>query len=254
MTEEISKQLKHLCDIDPESGVVLAFETFIDQIPIIGKIITTHKIHKLTKGLSRNSDQLERLSTKVEGIDDVNFSELLKIFLFPHVLTEMLEEDEESKIAYFLDGFEQVVDNVIKDKSKILLYYDVLKELRFIEIEYLITLSTPYKVFLMDNEPEQEKDIGSRLSNYFKSEEFIKFKTVIENKLERLGLLNTGRLISFKEIITRMDEESKLPNYFETDSLKSKHPLIDLDDVPDVTDFGNDFLEFFYLLDRYKDE
>lgn len=251
LSEDIWEQVKALVDIGEESGEEALIEgLFLEQVPVIGKIISTIKYRRLSKRLKDNEQKIKKLSTKVNNIDDADFIDFLKNFLFPSILQNIMEEDEDAKIGYFLDGFEQVIDEEVVDKSKILIMYDLLRELRYIEIEYLISFSSEYKVFEMDYYYDTGEYVESHF-NHFDTKTFNEIKPAIEIKLERLGLLDTERLLTYKEIKEKIDESVALSskfNYFGNGS------DVDLSESPGITSLGNQFLDFFYLVGQYKRE
>lgn len=234
------QQVKSLMGIDTDPKFELAFETLFDQAPIIGKILTSYKIHTLGQRLKLHDKKINEISEKVNQIEDSDFLDIVKNFLFPIILQELLDEDEDNKIGYFLDGFGQVVENCISDKSKILIYYDVLKELRFIEIEYLISFSSA------SQRAKNRKFYEDRVfpKSIFDTKDFMEMRFAIENKLERLGLIDTGRLISYNQIMKKINDKLKvsgrgIATNDERDQVK-------------ITTFGYKFLNFFYLLDRFE--
>lgn len=238
MNKNLSESVKSLCGIEIGSEIEFIFEGLSDSAPFIGRVITSYKIYKLRKYLERLENEIDIIKEKVKHIHEPQFKDLLTNFLFPKVLQNLMEEDEENKIAYFLKGFEFVIDNEIYDKAKILMYYDVLSELRFIEIQYLISISSLYKMYLLDAEYN-----GKQIKNKITKKQFGELKPTIENKLERLGLVNTGRLLTYNQIMKILNESIKL--YERGISSTNTNDEIHL------TKFGNDFLGFFRLLDNY---
>lgn len=108
--------------------------------PFVSNGIQSFKIRRLAKRLDTCEGKIDYLSQKVKIIDDDDFVIFLKEFLFPSILQSLLDEEEDKKTSLFLDGFETVIDNRIIEESKILILYDVMRELRFIEIQYLLSL------------------------------------------------------------------------------------------------------------------
>lgn len=250
MEQKNLEQLKSILDIKEGSGIEMAFDAIFDQIPLIGKILTTIKLRKLKRRMNEHSEKLTFLESKISTIEDNKFTDLIKNFLFPIILQELIEEDEDNKIAYFLNGFEQVIDSKITDKSKILVYYDVLRELRFIDIEYLIKLTWVYEHHLINNSISNdnlvdldatEERYGSKLYSYFKSDDFGNINVFVESKLEKLGLIDLGKSITYEEIFERM-------------ALQEKYSISNFNDGIKVTSFGHNFLDFYGLLNEYHEE
>lgn len=241
MGNDVWDNIQSIIGVEPGSEISLIFESISDQVPVIGKILTSYKIHRLGVRLKRHEKQINELSEKVNNIEDIKFLEIVRGFLFPNILQELLDEDEDNKIGYFLDGFGNAIDKQISDKDRILIFYDILRELRFIEIEYLISMSSEaqrYKsAMFYENRvyPEDPFD-----NNDFKEMQF-----AIESKLERIGLIDKGRLITYSQIMKKMNDGiSRRQRGLATSSFDSEEVKL--------TNFGYKFLKFFYLLDRYK--
>lgn len=225
--------------LDPALGIMM--DALVEQAPVIGKVITSYKIHRLGVRLKNNEEQINDLREQVSKIEDQQFVDIIKNFIFPTILQELLDEDEDNKIGYFLDGFGQTIKNKVTDKDRILIFYDILKKLRFIELEYLISLSNEYV--------KHKMKIWHETKDYedpFDTRDFREMKYAIENKLESLGLINTGRLITYEQIMKRIDD----------DLFRAKRRLAQSSrqDKVSLTSFGYKFLNFFYLLDKYTDE
>lgn len=242
--QNLQEQIKSLAGIEEGTKLDMAFDVLADQVPFIGNLFTTLKINDLSNRLKIHQSKINEISKKVNNIDDVGFTEFLKGFLFPIVLKELLEEDKDNKVGYFLDGFEQVVDHSVNDKAKILRFYDLLKQLRFFEIEYLISLSTRREVLEMNNQTVYDQIHKERFS-YFETRNFKEMKLSTENKLESLGLIDTGRLASYTDITEKLNREVSGPRYAPSPNFK---------DEVEISEYGYKFLDFFYLLDDFDDE
>lgn len=236
MNSEIVKNLRNLVGLDNDVPG-LPIETIVEAAPVIGKILTSFKIHRLSKRLEIYAEKINELSLKVTSIDDEKFVDLLKDFLFPAILQQLLEEDEDNKIGYFLDGFGNVIDNRNVNESSLLILFDTLRELRFIEIEYLITLSSTYKNYCMKYREKNNK----KVNNPFKNENFETIRPAIESKLERLGLINRSNSLSHQEMLKTLDREFGRVLRRSSDSSKVE-----------LTKFGNHFLNEFSLLKRFE--
>ena len=157
--------------------------TISELIPFIGKALQTLKIHKLSRRLESFEGKINELQQKVVIIDDEKFTSFLKEFLFPLTLQNLLDEEEDKKTDLFLDGFDTVVDSKNDNEYDILMYYDILRELRYKEIIHLITIGEPYI-----------KYESVEIKNYayaFSVEEKNDIHFYIELKLAKLGLIKT---------------------------------------------------------------
>lgn len=244
MDDKTLTNLKNLMNISEGSKLELIFNTLSDQAPLIGRVLTSIKIHRLGQRLKKHENKINDINHRVEQIGDLDFVLLIKEFLLPKVLQDLLDEDEDNKIAYFLDGFGQVIDNEIYDKSKILIFYDILRTLRFIEIEYLVSLTSQFKIYNMKNYHEH----GNYPESIFNKPDFQRIKYAIENKLESLGLIETGRMVSYEEVMDRFDEELKMSKRYSGFYSPRR------DNTTEIAMFGYDFLNFFYILDVYNEE
>lgn len=236
MKSNLINNLKELIGVSGEASLS-------GLAPIIGEAIQSMKINRLSKRLNASEEKIFLLSNKVQTIDDEKFVILLKEFLFPSILQNLLDEDEDEKTGLFLDGFDSVIDKRITKESKILIYYDILKGLRFIEIEHLISLTQVYQFYKI----YQAKHSIEKSSNNIDSiniRDSTNLIFAIENKLESLGLIDTGR---YEQIIGNLNQSIKNHQVgMMTSHLGASKPR------STVTTFGNDFLEFFYLLDKFK--
>lgn len=240
MSEELLKNIESMLGEKLDPTLELLMNTLSEQAPIIGKILTSFKIHRLGVRLKNAEKQISELQEQVSKIDDQQFADIIKNFLFPAVLQELLEEDEDNKIGYFLEGFGQTINERIMDKDKILIFFDILRKLRFIEIEYLISLSAESKWYNSSIYYETGKFVESP----FENEDFIEMKHAVESKLESLGLIWTGRSMSYNQIIKRYNYESQLAERHLASPSVS--------DSITITSFGYKFLNLFNLLDRFQ--
>lgn len=233
MKMKVIDDVKNLLGSDETRDLGMFLESLSELAPGIGNLIQSHKIRRLQKRLSANEDQIRELRFKVSSIDDEHFVDLLKNFLFPSILEYILQEDEDNKIGYFLDGFGKVIDDKIINQSKILILYDILRNLRFVEIEYLTSLTYEYIDF------NRKVNDGVENSSPFRKGDFLEIKYAVEANLEKMGLIKTSRNISsndLKDALKRLSYNS---------SLQSK-------DRTEITKFGYNFLNTFSLLDKYK--
>ncbi|MDY7223989.1 hypothetical protein [Halalkalibacterium halodurans] len=234
------KTVHYLMGLGDNEEVELLSNVLMEAMPYIGRFLTSFKFYRLEKRLKKHAKTIDEMKARVELIDDIQFTELLKEFLFPMVLQGLLDEDEDNKVGYFLDGFSHTIDSKISDKAKILKFYDILKELRFIEIEYLISFSREYKRYKSEYIFENKK----MLDDHFENGDFKMIRPAIENKLENLGMIDTGRLLSYEQIMGIMNDERR--------NRKRHLALPDYTTKTALTVFGNEFLNFYNLLDKYK--
>ena len=204
----------------------LATDISIGELaPFIGEAIQSIKIRKLAGRLDACEDKVKYLSDKVKVIDDEKFVVFLKEFMFPSILQALLEEEEDKKTGLFLDGFDTVIDRRYTEESKILIYYDILRELRSVEINYLISLSTERVMYQINNVTEDT------FKPFFDSKSS-DLQFFIEMNLSKYGLIKNPHQANI-EIV---GEEIRLE-----DVTSAK-----------LTPFGYNFLNFFKMLEKYK--
>ncbi len=238
MKEKTLNQLANLVGDENYTVLETVAGTVVDAAPFIGKFITSFKIRRLSKRLELNEEKINDISKKLVGVEG-QFNDLLKNFLFPSILQQILEEDEDNKTGYFLDGFGNVIDKRIFDESKILILYDTLRKLRFIEIEYLISLTHEYKRYNRERSTDIEK-----IDNLFDTNNFNTIKLAVESKLEGLGLIDTGRNISYEDVRNNINNELRASKYGRRPSRSSPETKL--------TTFGREFLNMFSLLDKFE--
>lgn len=220
MKEETVGHLQTLLGNENFEGLEIIVGTLGEQAPIIGRMLTSFKVRRLSKRLAFHERKIAELSRKIVTIDDSKFVDLLKNFLFPSILQQLLDEDEDNKTGYFLEGFKKTIDQRLLDESKLLIFFDTLKGLRFVEIEHLISLSNEYK------ESQQQK----RSQSSVQFEDGIIY--AIESKLEHKGLIKTPNSLNIQN--------------------KEDGPAIIYYNESELTVFGREFLDFYDLLEEYK--
>ncbi|WP_157282685.1 hypothetical protein [Paenibacillus assamensis] len=82
--------------------------------------------------------RLNKLCSSAE--DDLDF--ITKAF--PVVLDELLHEAQEEKVDVIINGFENNLSSNLKEENKVLVYYDILRDLRVDEIKRLHEFTEEY--------------------------------------------------------------------------------------------------------------
>lgn len=172
--------------------------------------------------------------------------------LFGYVLDNIIEEQQEEKIKYMVNGFVNITEHEQISDDFVLTYYDVLKELRLVDISVLRLMYTSY--FMFDNEVRETfQDIMERHGLSYEQYESVR------RNLQRIGLLTTKTDLSinddleeiskkFKELYVYLDKltnpknKASLPRLKEL-KLKSKENF-------QISIFGRDFVRFFFNLEQ----
>lgn len=156
--------------INPYFGQIL--ENGIDFVPYIGKLVQTVKINRLIRRFKEHDKKINFISHL--AADSVLSSEYISQRIFPIIFSDLFEEHEDAKINLILNGFENVFIEENRNESVIINFYDMLRNLRYLDLKrlfYLAGLTEETITFV------QESDVHGLIRN-------------IDRRLENNGLLN----------------------------------------------------------------
>lgn len=171
--------------------------------------------------------------------------------LFSYIMDYVIDEQQEEKIEYMVNGFVNVTQHEQISDDFILTYYDVLKELRMVDISVLNLMYCSRYVLNHENR-ESYQDIMERHGLSYEQYE------AVRRNLHRIGILTTRTDLNiysdleeiskkFKELYSYLE---KLTNPKHKRSLpKLKEPKLKSKDNFEVSKFGRDFVNFFLDLD-----
>lgn len=198
--------------------------TISEMVPFLGRALQSIKIHRLGTRLEVFEDVINELQQKVKVIDDEKFTCFLKEFLFPITLQNLLDDEEDKKTSLFLDGFNKIIESRNDDESIILMYYDILRDLRYNEIIRLIEIGEPYIEY---------ESLGTNSYAYaYYIEENNDVHFYIELKLAKLGLIKTPYQ-------TNLDMKKEGLTYRELNRAE-------------LTSLGKKFLDFYNIPEKYR--
>ncbi|MEM5603445.1 hypothetical protein COD90_07255 [Bacillus cereus] len=187
MKFDVVESVKNLLGVEEGSNVEFVFDNIGSVAPYISGAITSHRINRLKKRLEEHQERLMVIESKLQR-KDAAFNEFLKQKAFPIILEDIMNDAQDEKVDFLFNGFENIIDQEVKDENRILAYCDVLRELRMDEIKRLLTYTGEYRYNVT---PKLNK-----LLSVSASEEEIKkhyenqaYKKYIQNRLERMGLL-----------------------------------------------------------------
>lgn len=190
---ENSDNIFKILGIESDSVVYSLVDSSIEAIPIIGKIHNAYKMRRLQKRVSQHEEKLKQLSITMHENGNKLLDEFIRQKAFPIVLDEMLSEHEEEKIDLVINGLEYTYKEEITEVSKLLVYFDVLRELRVEELKKLLTHSEHYKrhweptLKMSLVHPDDREGIK-------KQREVQGLKAYIDNHLATLGLTTTKEI------------------------------------------------------------
>lgn len=187
---EVVKYIKDMLNVQEGSVMDAGIDIVIDQAPYVGKALQTYKIHKLSIRMNSYSRQFDEIREKIEASE---YEILYKEQIFPIIMKQLMDDDEDEKAKAIIDGFEHIVDENIYEVEKIYHFYDVLDQLRIADMYLLAKEYYPkdnnlrnVRLRPMRLEPRMPRDLR------FMEEQSEKesLKTYQQNKLQRLGLLD----------------------------------------------------------------
>lgn len=165
--------------------------------------------------------------------------------LYNYVMDYVIDEQQEEKIHYIVNGFVNITNHEYITDDFILTYYDVLKELRMVDISVLRLMYNSRYVFEKD---ESFQDVIEKHGISYEQ-----YKSVRRN-LQRKGLLTTKTDLNitddleeivdkFKELYKYLDKVTD-PKFKRT-LPKLKLPKLKSKENLQISKFGKDFVEFF---------
>lgn len=187
------KQIKEEKDIFLEKGVEVGSAIIFDGIAgqVIPGVVGLRMDYKqkqmekrLNIGIGLLIERVNQLEEDMRKLNDTEYR-FVEESVFPLVFENIINESEEEKIKYIINGFESVIQDKITDQEIVLSYLDVLKALRLIDIEHLFKQTSEYRKQL----PKKGLKLEIDLSEMGKRRTAL--TQYIYNKLEQLGLIQT---------------------------------------------------------------
>ncbi|AVB08460.1 MULTISPECIES: hypothetical protein [Bacillus amyloliquefaciens group] len=221
-------------------------EVGASAIPGVGGAVSSYKrvrfeknIKKLVEGLANRIEELK------SSLEDKSETQQHKInTLFTYVLDYVIDEKQELKIDIMVNGFINISHHEDISEDFVLTYYDVLRDLRLIDISVLRFYSK-----LKNYDQEGQITIIDILEEYEVSYE--QYESVRHNLL-RFGLLTTKKDYKVIDDIEELSQSiSNIHKYFK--AIKEgkkrlptlKDPKIKSTDKFELSKFGKDFVWFF---------
>ncbi|QPQ35884.1 hypothetical protein [Lysinibacillus sp. JNUCC-52] len=175
----IMNALKDLADFEKLDIAEVISESAADMTPVLGSFLTNLKIRRLAKRLTSVEAEINQIRDLISATPNQEKVEQMKDFVLPIFLQKLLEEDEEQKLKFVVNSIKRFIEVDTLDESQLILIFDILDKLRFIEIDYLKSL----------------RDGIEFLPGVNASANIITF---IEDKLEGIGLIHIayrGKLV-----------------------------------------------------------
>lgn len=228
-------------------------------IPGLSGAVAGYKRARFERNITVFSNELvskiDEIRSNLEKKTEAQRKELDK--LFTYVMDYVIEEPQEEKIEFMVNGFVSLTEHEQITDDFVLTYYDVLRELRMVDLSVLRLMYSSAYFLGEDENRETYLDIMERHGLSYEQYESVR------RNIQRLGLLNTKADInivkdlkeitsSFKELYKYLE---KLTNPKHNGRLpKLKEPKLKSTDNLQITKFGRDFVGFFMALNRDETE
>ncbi len=168
-----------LIELTKELGVgdalVSVIDFGIDLSPYIGQLTQTRKINRAERRIKEHAIQLQRINKLFSS--NIISAEFIQEKVGPIVLSDLIEEHEDAKLNYILNGFENIFIDQNTNESIILNYFDTLRSLRYEDIKWL------YYYAAITEKPIEDIKKNSREKSFFQQ---------IYTKLERFYLVKSA--------------------------------------------------------------
>lgn len=227
-------------------GEILA-DTISSAIPGLGGAIMGYKTSKL----KRNVEEIERILVhRIDEIQQIFHSKTVQQQgeidkLFEHMLNSALEEPQKEKIDFFLNGFINIAQCEEINEDFVLIFYDLLRELRLVDL----TVLKLYGQYYLN---EEETEINHLEDVIQKHNITYEQYDLVRQNLVKKGILTTETDLVLEKDLKAIEEAIKdLQNYVEliTDPKKNRYPRLKTlklkyNDRLKITKFGKEFIQF----------
>lgn len=117
----------------------LAVDAASSFIPGVSGAVQGYKRARFERNMIRVAEELNLKMKSLQSNLDSKTSEQKEQIdrLFQYVIDSAIDEQQEEKIKYMVNGFVQITKHDFLSEDFVLTYYDVLKELRIIDISVL---------------------------------------------------------------------------------------------------------------------
>ncbi len=225
----------------------LAIDGVASLVPGLSGVYGSLKRAKLERNMQSFSEDLAsritELQTNLENKTSEQKQQIDK--LYGYVMDYVIDEQQQDKIKYMVNGFVKLTEHENVTEDFVLTYYDVLKELRIVDIAVLRLYNYSH-----NQENQTFEDIMEQHGLSYDQYDSIK------NNLFRLGILTTktekkilddlkNLFQSIKDIHDYLEKQAKGKR---TSNLKLKR--LNSDDRFELSKFGRDIVKFFFNLEE----
>lgn len=240
---DLKKKVEDIFDITIQPTVDIVSSIFLEGlvssvVPGVTSAFLAYKQKRTERMIELFMVETKRRQNELEKKLNQLSEEQLKVFkdkYFGLVLDYVAENKQEEKIKYIVNGFINIatMDNIKEDVM--LIYYDILDELNVLDIMVFRT----YDYF---NRDDGYYDILQKTG--ITHEQF----KLIENKLERLGLIETKGQSQYEEMFENVKNIGEYLLNIQKGkkvNLKFKKPAVGSIKSYKLTQLGRNFINFF---------
>lgn len=195
-------------DIAKESITSVIGDLLVDTassfLPGISGAVQGYKRARFERNITAFAEELYSNIDKLrENLETKNVEQKKKIDqLYNFVMDYVMDEQQEEKIQYMVNGFVKITNHEKVSDDFILTYYDVLKELRMVDISVLRLMYNSRYVFDEDSN-ETFQDVMERHGISYEQ-----YNSVRVN-LQRIGLLTTKADLNITDDLEEIVKNSR---------------------------------------------
>ncbi|TQS74286.1 hypothetical protein DX933_13250 [Ornithinibacillus gellani] len=238
-SKEAKEQVEHF-------AVEIAADAGASLIPGISGAVSSYKRMQFEKNINRIIEELKAcindIQNNFQSKTDKQQEQIDK--LFGYVLEYALNEPQEDKIEFLINGFVKITMHDYITEDFVLTYYDVMEELRLVDISVLRIYS---QNLYIGQGSETFHDVMEKHGLSYEQYDSVR------NNLLRLGLLTTKKEVqTLGDLETLFKSISEIHKFLNIAFGKTKKRLPSLKDPKmkskdqfQISKFGRDFIEFF---------
>ncbi|WP_429845317.1 hypothetical protein [Brevibacillus sp. FIR094] len=187
--------------VDEGTELYELIEAGFSLAPYIGKVMQYIKMKRFEQRLQEHESAIQCIESLLHYTKLPH--DFIKERIFPIVLEDLLEEHEDNKIKYILNGFQNVLLEDLGEEDIVLAYFDTLRNLRYADVRRLA-----YYADVDEYYPDTMYFLGSQFDGLAK---------YIDSKLNNLFLImihkTWGAIGGDEQELSK--EQVKLSNYGE---------------------------------------
>ncbi|WP_164670224.1 hypothetical protein [Virgibacillus doumboii] len=246
MDNSLDETIKSLLGIEDGSTIDLLIDNAMSATPYISGAYNAYKMQRFKKRLDLHEKQLSIIGNKINLLEDKSFKAMIQHTIFPYILDDLIEEHQEKKVNYIINGFNYVVDEEINDEAYIISYYDTLRVLRVEDIKRLLEYDTEFLIHMKHNVENKRRELKHSDDKLFYEQE--SYRQHIDYKLESKGLIGYDREEQNNELLRFIEGEIKENIYGGLEMAQSIRKSVVEDSINyHITGFGGKLIDVFGL-------